>query len=643
MLKKQAKAFPNKGIRTKFLLIALLLIVAATNNALGQADARLTAIKANLQSMEVETPGLTDKSELSVSGIPLDEFMRALAKSHKLNLNIAEGLKDPVTNNFSNVTVSDILYFLAETYELDYRFTSNIIHISRLLPPVDTSHYKPKTLAISRDSVTRKLSVEFKADSLHLVTKQLTAATGENIVFAPALSNKIVSMYLQDATLFKVLDQLAFTNQMVLAYAEDSVYRLLPAENMDTQAKQTTKRPTKSDESILSFAINPDNTYTLVAENQPINQIVKIIFATLGKDVFYYSEPQGNLSVRVTHHNLDLLLQQVFVGTKFTFRRKEETYYVGERNQEGLRSTKRLHLQYRSIDKIKNYIPSSLLAELQVVEFPELNSLIVSGSYPQIQELSAYFAEIDKPVPVIQIEVLIIDYNRNHNISMGLEMGVGDQPAKSGGVINPGIDYTLNAQSINNIIAGFNGFGSLNLGPVTPNFYMNLSALEVNGVIKTRSTPRLATLNGHEANISIGKTEYYVVEQQSLQGVQNPIPLVTRNYQSVTANFTLKIKPFVSGEGQVTLEIEVQQSDFTARIGPDAPPGQVTRTFNTIIRVLNEDMILIGGLEETTREETASGLPWVSRVPVLKWIFSKRVKRKKDNRLNIFIKPTIII
>jgi len=128
-----------------FFCSSLLMIVA---NA--QTDPRLTAIKANLQSMEVEAPGLGEKAELSVSAIPLDEFLRALAKNHKLNLNIANDLKDPITNNFSNVTISDILYFLAENYNLDYRFTTNIINISRNLPPKDTSRYSPKNLPIQR-------------------------------------------------------------------------------------------------------------------------------------------------------------------------------------------------------------------------------------------------------------------------------------------------------------------------------------------------------------------------------------------------------------------------------------------------------------------------------------------------------------
>ncbi len=631
-------------LKNIFFSLILLGCTMWQMTAQAQTNPRLTAIRVGLESLEIDVPGLSETTELSVSGVPLGEFLRALAKSHELNLSIDAELKEPVTNNFSNVKVADILYFLAEDYNLDYQFTGNIIKISRFEPPADTTAYAPKQLSIAADSTNGMLTVNFKRDSIELVTRQLAETTGENIVYAPELSGKLLTLYLQNATLDKVLEQLCFSNQMRVEYATDSVYRLLPPEpkndqNTRNQSISSRKRRMSSG---VTFVNNEDTTYTLLAENQPLNQIVKAVFSELDVNLFYYAEPQGNLTVETTGKNVDEILRQIFFGTQYTFRKVDGNYYIGERIQEGMRATERLHLQYRSIEKVREYIPAGLLKDLEVVEFPELNSLIVSGSYPQIQELGAYFKEIDQPVPVIQIEVIIIDYNRSHDISAGIEMGLGESPAKSGGKINPGVDYTLGAQTINQIISSFNGFGSLNMGPVTPNFYIGLRALETNGIIKTRSTPRLATLNGHEANISIGRTEYYAVEQQTLQGVQNPIPIITRNYNSVQADFSLKIKPFVSGEGQVTLEIEVQQSDFTGRIAPDAPPGQQTRKFNTIIRVLNEDMILIGGLEEKSKEETGSGLPWLSRVPVIKWLFSSRNKVKSDNRLNIFIKPTII-
>ena len=90
------------------------------------------------------------------------------------------------------------------------------------------------------------------------------------------------------------------------------------------------------------------------------------------------------------------------------------------------------------------------------------------------------------------------------------------------------------------------------------------------------------------------------------------------------------------------MEIAVAQSDFTGKIEPGAPPGQVSRDFTSVIRVKDQEMILLGGLEEKTMSESGRGVPFLSRIPVIKWFFSSRTKEKSKSKLNIFIKPTVI-
>ncbi len=149
-------------------------------------------------------------------------------------------------------------------------------------------------------------------------------------------------------------------------------------------------------------------------------------------------------------------------------------------------------------------------------------------------------------------------------------------------------------------------------------------------------------MNGHETKLSIGNTEYYLEEQLNIIGTQNPQSTKIDTYKPVEAELSVIITPIVSGDDQITLEIEVNQSDFTARISTTAPPGKVSRTFKSQIRVKNEEMILLGGLEENRTNKTSSGTPFLSRIPILKWFFSTKTDEKSKSKLNIFIKPTII-
>src|SRR5690606_1310103 len=198
------------------------------------------------------------------------------------------------------------------------------------------------------------------------------------------------------------------------------------------------------------------------------------------------------------------------------------------------------------------------------------------------------------------------------------------------------------AQTINKVINGFDGFDRLNLGKVVPNFFATVKAMEKNGNLKIKSTPKLSTLNGHRATFSNGETSYYAVTQRNIYGTDNPQTSEITNYEPIDAELGLTIKPLVSGDGQVTLDIYVIQSSFGARIDENAPPDINSRDFSSIIRVQDQDIVVLGGLEEQMRNDSGSGVPFLARIPVIKWLFSSRKREATKSKLTVFIKPTII-
>ena len=192
------------------------------------------------------------------------------------------------------------------------------------------------------------------------------------------------------------------------------------------------------------------------------------------------------------------------------------------------------------------------------------------------------------------------------------------------------------------MLNGFDGFGHVNLGKVVPNFFATIKAMESNGNIKIRSTPKLSTLNGHRATFSNGQTSYYAVTQRNIYGTDNPQTSEITNYEPIDAELGLTIKPLVSGDGQVTLDIFVVQSSFGTRIAEDAPPDLSSREFSSIIRVQDQDIVVLGGLEEQVKNDSGSGVPFLARIPVIKWLFSKRRREDSKSKLTVLIKPTVI-
>lgn len=294
-------------------------------------------------------------------------------------------------------------------------------------------------------------------------------------------------------------------------------------------------------------------------------------------------------------------------------------------------------------ESILTIVPEEVKKELDIKIDKELNSFVVNGPAENIQRFEDFIKYIDKPVPVILIEVMLLEVSRSAIIETGISAGIGDKPTSTTGTVFPNADINLGAQTINRIINRNDGFGSLNLGNVVPNFYLSLKAMEANGDIKIRSSPRLSTLNGHKAHLSIGETTYYVVTNQNFYGSQIPQASEIKNYQPIDAELSVSIRPLVSGDGQITLDIKVIQSNFNGeRIDEDAPPGINSREFTSIIRVRDQDLIVLGGLEEKVKNDSGSGVPLLARIPIIKWLFSSRKREDSRKKLTVLIKPTVI-
>ena len=294
-------------------------------------------------------------------------------------------------------------------------------------------------------------------------------------------------------------------------------------------------------------------------------------------------------------------------------------------------------------DAILDLIPKKITEGLDITTDVEQNAFLVNGNAQKIEAFKKFLKTIDKPVPVILIEVMIIEVSNSNSVSTGLDLGIGETPTVDKGTIFSGTDLTLGSTSINKIIGGFNGFGSLNIGKVVPNFYARIKALETNGNLKIRSTPKLSTLNGHQATLTKGETTYYAVTRRDVIGSQNPQTTEIKNYYPIDANLSIGIRPLVSGDGNITLNINVTQSDFNGeRIDPEAPPGMNSREFTSTIRVNDKDVVILGGIEETSKNNSGSGVPFLARVPIIKWLFSKRTRTASKSKLSVLIKSTII-
>jgi len=320
-------------------------------------------------------------------------------------------------------------------------------------------------------------------------------------------------------------------------------------------------------------------------------------------------------------------------------------YQEGGEQEDGSHCVRIFPMQFRTVDNIVEVIPERLKEGMDIKVFPDLNSLILSGNKNKVNELENYLSGIDKSVPMISIDVVIVDATDRKSRSTGVKFGKGLEPSgQSFGQFSPGMDVSLGAAQINRLINAFNGIGLVNLGKVGDNFYAGLKMLEEDGSITLRSTPRLATLNGHKATLTSGEIKYYKESQVNIIGTQNPMQSESYMWKNVEATFTLELLPYVSADSTITINVNLNQDEFTERDNGDltAPPGKTKRGFNSIVKVHDGEMVLLGGIERNLLDDSSSGLPFIARIPVLRLLFGNVTKTKENRKLNVFIRPVVI-
>jgi type IV pilus assembly protein PilQ len=617
---------------------------------------RMRLIEERLRNLAVTVSGLNEQVQLSVSGVSAQEFLRALAQSNNLNINIDPSLNFKIYNNFRNETATNVLLFLAKQYQLDINIIGSIMSVTKVAEPKII--YQPREPNISYQKDKDLLSLELNNDTLSKVAKKITELSGNNIIVPNNLLQQRITTFLSNAPFETALEKMAFANNLKLVKTADQVYVIQSLSegeelfiNQDRQTdirKNIRSNPGNgATQGSQNFQIQVrngiDNKTKLLnvdAVNTSILDLIKSSSAEAGINYFLYSDIRGNITTKVRNINYNDFLSSLFQGTDYTYKVENNIYLIGDRKLEGLRTSKVIQLQYRSLDTVLAMIPNDWRKGVEIKEFKEQNMLLLSGSTPQINEIESYINKIDRLVPMVLIEVTLVDIRKGKTIKTGIRAGISDS-VKTGGSILPGIDYTFGANAINDFLSRIGKNNSFNLGRVSPNFYVGLSALEQNNNVEVRSVPKLSTLNGHPANLSIGSKRYYSTRTQNVIPSLTTQTVVTEQFTPVEANLSINIRPVVSGDDQVTLNIDIDISDFIGNPPINQPPPTSTSKFKSIIRAKNEDMIVLGGLERTESSENGEGVPLLSRIPVIKWLFSSREKSNTKLVTLVFIKPTI--
>jgi len=288
-----------------------------------------------------------------------------------------------------------------------------------------------------------------------------------------------------------------------------------------------------------------------------------------------------------------------------------------------------------------------LLSERGSVSFDvRTKQLIVKDLQKNVESIKELVAQLDRETPQVLIEARLVEARTNFLEEFGVELGFqasdlvrggegafGVFGASEGEGRGAGSPLAVNLPAaVGRGEGGAIGFAFSKLNG-TFDLDLRLSALESAGKIKIISRPKITTLDNREAIIVQGSRIPYQVEAADA-GLQ---------IQLVDANLQLRVRPKVTADGKkiiMVISVAKNEPDFGHTVL--GQPTINTNEATTEVLLRDGQTTVIGGVFATTTSEENKGVPFLSHIPLLKFLFSKKRNATEKRELIIFITPTIV-
>lgn len=265
----------------------------------------------------------------------------------------------------------------------------------------------------------------------------------------------------------------------------------------------------------------------------------------------------------------------------------------------------------------------------------ELNALIFIASGEEIDEFKVLIDELDKERQQVYVKANILEISKSDAEDLGIKYGF------DGGGIKGGALYNLSADlggSNSPYIATAAAAGNAGLSIPEMILGVNINLLISNGAAKTLSEPSILCINNLESSIYVGQTQSIV--SQSTQGTDTT-SLASNQFTREDIGLTLKIKPRISSDNKVTLEVETKLEDVV----PGSTLGLPTTTkreIKTTAIVKDGERVIIGGLIRKKLTTSKSRIPLLGSLPLLGALFRSTTTTEDEVNLVVILRPYIL-
>jgi general secretion pathway protein D len=265
------------------------------------------------------------------------------------------------------------------------------------------------------------------------------------------------------------------------------------------------------------------------------------------------------------------------------------------------------------------------------------NQLLVRTRPAQWKEIESAIKRLDNAPLQVQIETRILEVNLSGELDLGVQWYLGRLAGNSSSTT---VANTAGHQGA--LGGGGAGLGadSLFYSFVSSNLQVALHALETNGRTQVLSAPSLVVMNNQQAQIQVG--DNIPISQTTVNTSNSDTTLSSVEY--VQTGVILDVVPRINPGGLVYMDIQQQVSDAdtTSTSETQSNPRISTRSVSTQVAVQSGQTVLLGGLIKQDNAESGSSVPYLGKIPGLRWLFGTTSKSKARTELIVLITPRVI-
>lgn len=260
----------------------------------------------------------------------------------------------------------------------------------------------------------------------------------------------------------------------------------------------------------------------------------------------------------------------------------------------------------------------------------------------------------------VLIEATLVEVTLSQNYQQGIDWQYINQGAAGRalgqGAITRSITYnpatnTIGATTTTNTLPSALTNSLFSLAFRRGDFLTAIKLLENFGTLKVLSSPKLSVLNNQTAILKVVKNEvYFQVKSDTSQGQTSTLTNLTTTPQSVSVGLVMSVTPQISESNSVLLNVRPTISRITGYKQDPHPslvivnnvPEIETREMESLMRVNDGDIAVLGGLMQDVVSNKDDAVPGVSKIPILGNLFTHRNDTTTKTELVVFLRPTVV-